>query len=411
MNRKRVAVLVLVATALLLAACGQAATPEPTATLIPVLVVTPTREGRPVITIEALPGGEQAYLGQEFLIQSRAIDTVGVTRIDLYVDDVLRRTDTSPEPEGRTDFALLQPWIPIALGERTISVVAYRADGTASEPVTRVFNVVEGPPPASPTPSMCTARANLALNVRNGPSRDYAILDVLDLGEMVEIQGRDESTSWWKIDRGWISGAYTTIFGDCADVPLASYGPPPPTGAPTLPPAAAPTSTPAPGPQPADLVVTGIDMPTRFDIKAGGRTSVVIRVTIANIGEQPAGAFRTKVYPTGRGGPRGSFDLPVVGSLQPGESITLSATVNYNVAGSFTVEAVVDPNNQVAERNEGNNSAFLNVRVRSVSPAPGKKPTATPQPTATPEPTETPVPTETPTPTEEPEDSELDTES
>ena len=377
MAKKTVALCIFMVGALL-AACQPAPTAEsavavaPTIASVPFAAVQPTPESRPAIIIDAPPSGEEAALGQESLIQSTATDEFGVTRIDLYVDGVLRRTDTTPESGGRTSLSVLQPWIPIVLGERTIMVVAYRADGTASDPASVVINVVEGGLAPEPTPAACTARTVIELNVRTGPGIDYPIARVLGLGEEVAVTGRNEGSFWWRIADGWIRAAYTTVEGDCASLPLASYDPPPPAVASGE--EAAPTPVfPATGDGSsgaADLAVTAIDMPSRITITPGGGASVTIRVTVANLGERPTGAFRTLVFPTGQGGPQGRVDLPVVSGLQPGQSTTLSANHLYTVAGSFSIQAVVDPGNQVGDRDIRNNSATLNVRVRALAPSP-----------------------------------------
>jgi len=375
---KKTVSLCIVLVGALLAACqpaptaGSAVAVESTITPVPLAAVQPTPESKPAITIDALPGGEEAVLGQEFLIQSTASDEVGVTRIDLYVDDVLRRTDTAPEPGGRTSLSVLQPWIPIMLGERTISVVAYRADGTASDPASVVVNVVEGGLAPDPTPTVCTARTVVELNARTGPGIDYPVVRVLGLGEEVAVTGRNEGSFWWRIADSWISAAYTTVEGDCASLPLASYDPPPPAVASGGEAAAIPVP-PTTGGQnsgAADLAVTAIEMPSRITLSPGGGTPVSIRVTVANLGQQPSGAFRTVMFPTGQGGPQGRVDLPPVANLRPGESTTLSVNYAYTVAGSFNVMAVVDPNNQVGDRDGRNNARTLAVRVRALAPSP-----------------------------------------
>lgn len=360
---------------------------------------TPRPSGRPVVVVEVVSGG---IVGQEFLIQSTATDTVGVTRVDLYVDSVLQRSDTTPEPEGRTSYALLQSWIPQTEGRKIISVIAYRSDGTASEPVNIIARIKaddvteqddasgeqeETSKQDEPASDMarCTARANTDLNIRNGPGRPYGRLGVLALAEEVVIVGRNENSSWWLIEKtppsnitGWVSGAYVTVSGECSDIPLASY-PALPTPTPT--PTTAPNTPTASVPKLADLMVMSIDMPTTINLPASGGVSVTIRITVWNIGNTPTDTFRVQVFPTGRGGPTGRVDLPITGKLSQGELVTFTVDCVYTVPGTFNVEAVVDPGNIVKESNENNNSRTIAIKV---NPAPvATAPISTPTPTIT----------------------------
>ncbi len=349
-------------------------------------------EGKPTVTITSPPNNASAVLGQEMLIQSTATDTVGVVRVDLLVDETLVRSDTAPNPEGQTSFSLLQGWTPTTAGQHTIKVIAYRADGTASDPAIITVTVTEesAGTTATPTSSACTARTNTDLNVRTGPGTAYPILGVLGVGQTTTVTGRDGTNTWWQIaypagpgGSGWVSGAYVTLSGDCSAVPIGSYGAPPPTATPTI------TNTPEPGvtntPQPPDLVVSSIDMPASITIiPAGSGTTVTIKVTVTNIGGQTATSFQTIVFPTGRGGAGGQLNLGTVASLPAGSSVTLQADYTYTVVGSYLVEAEVDSGKTVAEGDEGNNIRTLSVQASLFIPALTLPPIVTLAPSPTP---------------------------
>ena len=343
--------------------------------------VTPTPEGRPSVVISSPPSGTEVVLGEEVLIQSTSTDSVGVTRVDLQVDGVVVRSDTAPDPQGQTSFALLQSWTPTEPGEHTLSVIAYRADGTASDPATIMIRVAEGELEAASTSEACTVRSNTNLNIRTGPGTDYPIVGILGVGETAPVIGRDSGAFWWQISYaggpggvGWVSAAYTAELGDCTNVPLASYGPPPteeateePTPEPT--PEAteepgAPTATPTntPEPSPPDLVVSSIEMPSLINLAISDGT-VEIKVTVTNVGDQPSGPFHTSVWPEGRGFLMFPVDLGLVATLEGGQSITLTTDYTYDTAGTYTVEAEVDPDNDVTEGDEGNNIRTVTVEV------------------------------------------------
>jgi uncharacterized protein YraI len=327
------------------------------------------------VVISAPAAGSQATVGQTLQVQSLATDSVGVTRVDLQVDGVVVRSDTSPDPNGQKSLALLQNWAPTQLGQHTITLIAYRADGTASLPVSVTIDVAQAGagPTSSPTIGPCTAQTTTDLNVRGGPSTAYPILGVLAVGKSGAVKARNNDSSWWQIafaggpdGLGWVSSVYVTLSGDCTGVTIGSFPPPPPTNTPT------PTATSAPAitntPAPADLIVTAIDMPGNFYL-VGGKAAITLKVTIQNVGATTAGNFNTLVYPTGVGGPGGQIDLGTLATLDPGQSLTLTASFTYTVVGTYTVEAVVDANNTVSESDEGNNIRTFAIQVSPLPPS------------------------------------------
>lgn len=73
----------------------------------------------------------------------------------------------------------------------------------------------------APTFSVAVA----ALNLRQGPGTNYAILDVLRSGEAGTITGRDAGGVWWQVKlsdgrAGWVHGGYVTVSGDTSAVPV-----------------------------------------------------------------------------------------------------------------------------------------------------------------------------------------------
>lgn len=146
------------------------------------------------------------------------------------------------------------------------TVVARANDGGASAQA--FFNVVSAPEPASPTPEASeeptptptevvpatptatlgpqvpTATADTDLNIRGGPSTNYAVLGLLRAGQSAEITGISPNGGWWQIKfsgsidgRGWISARYASA-QNTGNVPVVQPPPPPVTPTPT------PTATP-----------------------------------------------------------------------------------------------------------------------------------------------------------------------
>ncbi len=64
----------------------------------------------------------------------------------------------------------------------------------------------------------------VALNVRQGPGTNYAVINALHAGDQVAVTGRDASGGWYQVrlgsgQAGWISAAYAQLAGDAAALP------------------------------------------------------------------------------------------------------------------------------------------------------------------------------------------------
>jgi len=77
-----------------------------------------------------------------------------VTKVELWVDEALIHTDSSPVTRGQTPFSVLQSWTPLSPGEHTILVKAYNAAGQVGESEAMTLSAVEVIAEASPTPSI-----------------------------------------------------------------------------------------------------------------------------------------------------------------------------------------------------------------------------------------------------------------
>ena len=96
------------------------------------------------------------------------------------------------------------------------------------------------PAPASTAPSVIVRFQ--AVNVRAGPSLNYAVIGERSLGDVCAIAGSNSDQSWWQIQCpdgliGWMADEVVRVTGDTSNVPVVASPPPPPV---------APTPTPPP---------------------------------------------------------------------------------------------------------------------------------------------------------------------
>ncbi len=180
--------------ALVIAACGNRATPEP----------TPTRTPRPTFT--PTPMGQTA---NSPLFQTPI--PVNPTPAPLPTDTPVPPTDTpvpTPTPE-----------------------------------------------PPTPTPLPPQVYANQAVNVRGGPGVNYPRLGALVPGQRYPVTGKNPAGDWWQIDyngrAGWVTDSLVSKEGAIETVAVAADIPAPPPPRPTQPPTPTPPPAPTPTPAPA----------------------------------------------------------------------------------------------------------------------------------------------------------------
>ncbi len=106
-------------------------------------------KARPTVVIDSPTEGQEVIAGQEVAVQSTAHAPGGVTRLELWADEVL--ADTTNVPGGsQPDFKAILRWTPSAAGSHVLMVKAYDQDEVASDPTFVVVNVVEA---ATETPT------------------------------------------------------------------------------------------------------------------------------------------------------------------------------------------------------------------------------------------------------------------
>lgn len=102
--------------------------------------------------------GTVVVAGTDVQIQLYAQDQrgVGVARVELYVDEALMQTSTPLVSAAVTEFTVDMNWLAEGVGLHSLRAVAYRPDGTESDPVIITLDVIS---PAGGTDATATPGA------------------------------------------------------------------------------------------------------------------------------------------------------------------------------------------------------------------------------------------------------------
>ena len=166
-------------------------------------------------------------------------DSIGVNRVQLFVDNQIVRTVSSESLQGDLAMQAILDYAPqrADLGRITLRAVAYRGPVvSAPDEITVVvresrLQVIATPQPQSnvpfiPNDGLCRALVNVGLNFRAGPGTGYQIITVLASGTLAPITGRNSDHSWQRLNvsnqLGWVSGDFTTEYGDCSRVAVVA---------------------------------------------------------------------------------------------------------------------------------------------------------------------------------------------
>lgn len=199
---------------------------------------TSTPEGPPQIRILQPAAGDEFVIGEEILVSIEAVDSIGVSRVQLFADNRIVKSISSESLQGDLTMRAILNYVPQAAdeGRLNLRVVAYRAAEVSLPDEIEVI-VRESPAqvtaaphqagdiPYIPSDGVCRALVNVRLNFRQGPSTAYAIITVLDSGTLAPIIGRIGDNSWWQLNVdnqiGWVSAEFTTEYGDCSRIAIA----------------------------------------------------------------------------------------------------------------------------------------------------------------------------------------------
>jgi hypothetical protein len=360
-----VTLLALAALACNLGAQPQNATTTPVSTAGATLVA---QSDVPEVEIRSPADNTEAVIQTEVQVYVRAVDKVGVTRIEMRVDNQIVDTAASPEASGAPTMDSILSWTPTTTGRHVIEVVAFRGN-TRGNPKSITLTVREnaaqvtvpaGSPAfltASPTSDpTCRVRADVTLNVRSGPGLNYNILTALSVGSVVPVTGSTPDRSWWQVNVqgliGWVSASFSTQLGICSglvSVPI----PPSPTVQPGATPIIIPpTFTPLPTvipPTPSSTfpivvlpTLTWTPIPTQGPQgpSIGDLTSTAIFATQTKLAQPPTPLPTATATPTTAPG--------ITPSPAPTATITLTPSITPTpVLPNLKIIAITTPSDTV----------------------------------------------------------------
>ncbi len=199
---------------------------------------TSTPEGSPRIRILQPAAGDEFAVGEEILVSVEAVDSIGVSRVQLFAANRIVKSISSQSLQGDLTMRAILDYVPQAAdeGRLNLRVVAYRAAEVSPpdeiEVIVRESSAQvtaaprqDGDIPYIPRDGVCRALVNVRLNFRQGPSTAYGIITVLDSGDLAPIIGRIGDNSWWQLNVdnriGWVSAEFTSEYGDCSRVAIA----------------------------------------------------------------------------------------------------------------------------------------------------------------------------------------------
>ncbi|WP_119067547.1 CARDB domain-containing protein [Aggregatilinea lenta] len=373
---------------------------------------------RPTVEILEPAAGASVTKGLPVSVKARATGGSGVTLIELRVNNTVVDSQVPAEQIAPTTLDVVLDYTPEQAGTAVLTVTAY-TNSIAGQPATRTITVVDtldagaGGSGSSTTTHtapavvatvynpLCRARINVALNFRRGPGVAYDIISTVSAGSELPIAGYADVTDgrWWQVSWGgqfgWVKESYTEQMGDCsairpATVPVSPTPQPSETPVPTQPGATATPTLP-------DLRLSVLDGPRDITLGADGKAQATYNIAVRNDGGQTSGQFNLAVaLPTGQ-----IQDLGVVAGLAGGQQVSVPSgglVVTFDSPGIKRLLVTVDQNNVVAESNESNNQAYLDITVNGTAqPASsnnqqnGQSVAALPQPTLTPVPTSAPA--------------------
>ena len=231
--------IVLIVIALMMTACNLGVdAPPQTPTLDPEATDEVDPNSKPTVEIISPSNGAEYVVDDEVLLSVRAVDPIGVTRVQLFANDQIVKTVSSESLEGDRIFNAVLDYVPRSDGEVLLRVLAYR-EGIVSDPAEiRVIirqqqsQVIATQPinnnpniPQIPNDGVCRALTNVNLNFRQTPTTEEDnIITVLQGGTLAPVIGRLGDNSWLQLNFnnsiGWVSADFTSLYGNCLSVPV-----------------------------------------------------------------------------------------------------------------------------------------------------------------------------------------------
>ncbi|MCL4875024.1 MAG: SH3 domain-containing protein [Anaerolineae bacterium] len=149
----------------------------------------------------------------------------------------LNRADSTPV--ALLSSELLGTSLTLPPGNNIAYLLIITNETPDSLPIGYTLNLTKAAPtdttalPELPTTGACVlATQGQVINVRPGPGTNYnPPITTIPASGVYNVVGRNEDSSWWKINygggEGWVGGGVTRRGGNCSNVPVVSYPPPP----------------------------------------------------------------------------------------------------------------------------------------------------------------------------------------
>ena len=361
----------------------------------------PVISGLPVVNL-ASPLPNATYLEGITVNVQATIANAGpdIARVDVAVDGAVVGSAEAPNPGGAVTFSVTFSWAASGAGQHSISVIAFRGDGTSSAPATVNVTVVDQSAPAqqpttapttnsgaqstqapavntqpptnppaqqptarpsstptpSPTSNVPMARLLAGANVRAGPSTLFnPPIGSIAANDETEVLAVSPDNTWYKVryynGEGWIFANLLSISGDVSRVPVDAGPPLPPTPTPTpIPPTPVPPSN-------INLFVANL-LVNPHPLVCGSTAN--LEITVSNNGSEASsgGKISVQAILVSTGAVLEST-VTVFPDLAPGQSHTAGAalTVGTNFDELQRITARVDSDNVVRENDENDNTA------------------------------------------------------
>ena len=360
----------------------------------PIDFPTNTPAGKPEVVITSPQSGDEFVVQEPLFVEATVTDSVGVTQVQLLANNQPVRTVLVDQSNNRSSQPVLD-YQPRTAGDVTLTVIAYRGN-VASDPASVTVTVRQtqaqvtatsapgnNQPVIDPNDPNCRVLINVNLNLRTGPSTDFAVIRTLAAGSVLPVTGRISDNTWLQITSGstvgWVSASnnYVSLYDGtlnlCRNVPVVQAPPTPTprvTNTPVITNTPIPTQTPLPTqttvpstntpvPKP-DLTITNVTGNQSVTIPGGeSEVTETYSINISNLG----GAANQQFSVSARVLNGDTYDVGSVGNLGSGQIISLTVDITFVSAGDNTVIFTVDSDDDVDESNEENNERFLIVTV------------------------------------------------
>jgi hypothetical protein len=155
----------------------------------------------PSVKILAPSDQHAIALGETLRVESRAKDDKGVSQVELRIDGV--QINLHDVPEGEKSYRLEQNWLPPQVGTYSVAVLAYDAQGQASDPAEIAVTVKPAPtptpPPAPTTAPEITSTAEQAPPLPQDCTYDAAFVEDVTIPDNTEVASGADFVKTWRM--------------------------------------------------------------------------------------------------------------------------------------------------------------------------------------------------------------------